>query len=403
MGKQLQVLRAWVSDNVFAVVWAIFFIIAFYFLYLHNLLSVPATSLEKSTTALISNGFSWESLFLPYNIVVWVFHSATNNDLLSARLASVMFATLGLIGFYLIIRKWYTKRLVIMTIAMLMSSSWLVFSARLAGPHAVYLILPLVVASLMHLVDNKHKSQFNFLIIAVLAVLCLYIPGTVWLVVPTLYILRNQLIKAFSNQKLLLKVASITVVIAGTFPLFLCLLSGSSLFSNITQIAGLPQHASMPLTYLVNMTDLIGRLFVYSHSLHQGLMIGHQPILDIATSTFVFIGLWQYIINFKLKRSKLVILGLLLAILLVSLGGAVSDTMLIPFIYIQAAEGIRWLLNKWLAVFPKNPIARGIGVGIMAILIITIAIFHIVKYQNAWVKGALTQQTGHSTELSNKP
>lgn len=59
----------------------------------------------------------------------------------------------------------------------------------------------------------------------------------------------------------------------------------------------------------------------------------------------------------------------LIGAILIALGGSLDLSIVMPIVYLWIAAGIAYLLQQWLVVFPRNPIARGIGYGLIIIAV----------------------------------
>jgi uncharacterized protein YqhQ len=79
--------------------------------------------------------------------------------------------------------------------------------------------------------------------------------------------------------------------------------------------------------------------------------------------------------------------------LLVALNGPVPLSILIPFAYILIAAGITFMLQQWFTVFPRNPVAKNIGVAIMTLAVVTTTFYHINHYYVAWPNAPQTIKT----------
>ena len=78
--------------------------------------------------------------------------------------------------------------------------------------------------------------------------------------------------------------------------------------------------------------------------------------------------------------------------LLIALGGAVSLSLLIPFIYILVAAGIGFMLDQWYKVFPRNAIAQGVGMGLIVLAVAASCWYGLRHYFVAWPNAPATQQ-----------
>jgi formate-dependent nitrite reductase membrane component NrfD len=63
------------------------------------------------------------------------------------------------------------------------------------------------------------------------------------------------------------------------------------------------------------------------------------------------------------------------------LGGfdSMHFSIVLPLLYIFIAAGIHEVVTRWLAVFPRNPIARGVGIAIVAIAIGYTTYYHLTR------------------------
>jgi hypothetical protein len=157
---------------------------------------------------------------------------------------------------------------------------------------------------------------------------------------------------------------------------------------NILSIMGLPTHIPSLVDILKNIAHILGNIFVYNI---QGPLYvpGHLPLLSAGTSALALIGLFQFIVHFRLARTQLIVLVGLLGTVLISFGGPVALVLLLPFLYLLVIEGLKWLLERWLQVFPRNPLARGFGVVIVVVFVCVTSFYHLNRYFLAW---------GHSPE-----
>ena len=88
----------------------------------------------------------------------------------------------------------------------------------------------------------------------------------------------------------------------------------------------------------------------------------------------------------------MVAVALIVGSILVSLGGAVSISILMPFIYVLVAAGIGLLLDRWQKVFPRNVIAQAVGVGLVSLAVIAVSWYGLRHYFVAWPNAPATKQ-----------
>jgi hypothetical protein len=73
------------------------------------------------------------------------------------------------------------------------------------------------------------------------------------------------------------------------------------------------------------------------------------------------------------------------------LGGAAYLSLVVPLLYIFAATGIAYLLHEWLRVFPLNPVARKLGIGLVVVAVAVSCSYNLRAYYVAWPHNAATQ------------
>jgi hypothetical protein len=86
----------------------------------------------------------------------------------------------------------------------------------------------------------------------------------------------------------------------------------------------------------------------------------------------------------------------LAGLLLVGLGGPVGLSLLVPLLYVWAAAGIAYLTREWLQVFPNNPLARSLGLGLIVLAVGLGCIYNLRAYFVAWPHNQTTRVTFQS-------
>lgn len=385
----LKRLTSWSYDNLPILIGGLFVALTFLLLSFINLLKTPSNIRETGYLMISSGGVTLKDVFsnpvfLPYNILNW-FTSLFNLDpLLSARVVSIFIAGIGVVGFYLILKRWYTKRIIFFGLLLLITSGWHIFTSRFASPEVSYLLISVLIVIVIYLMNYKLNDPL-YLLALFLFFGGIYIPGLVWLIIPTVFMLRKELYSRFIKFNIIYKLLSLVLAIVLILPL---IYSGQNILDNLYALMNLSniRHlSSLP----INIASTISSIFIYTpYSASNIYSLGHLPYLDIATATFVVLGLWQHIMHLSLGRAKFLIGGFMISIVLASLNMLVSSAILIVFVYLFATEGLRWLLGKWMSIFPKNPVARGAGVFLISILVLTIAYYNINRYFIAWASNS---------------
>jgi hypothetical protein len=169
-------------------------------------------------------------------------------------------------------------------------------------------------------------------------------------------------------------------------------LPGTTAAANIAQLFGLPSDGLHSVKLMAfTLKDRLADVFVYNTS-GPVFTPGHLPWFDICTSVFVVIGIVQFVRYWRLDRSKLIATAGFVSLVLIALGGPVSSVVLLPFLFLFAVEGLKWLLEIWLEIFPRNPFARGFAVTLVCLLTFSVSFYQINKYFFAWGKAPETRQ-----------
>lgn len=399
MEQSLKVAKAWFADNwrvslvVIAGVGLVATLLLFKLGSLVHGLSASEYDLQQSIahSSLSLEHIIRDPISLPYHLGLYIMQLTPFHGPTTVRFVGAVFGLLGAIGFFYILRKWYTLRMAIFGTALFATSSWFLHASRFASVETCYLLLPLLIAGVVH-IQAKARSQLVLLLVTVLGLLSLYIPGMIWFLVAALFIQRNVIIRSLKLQPVWFKLtlALVSLVLLAPLIIMLVLPLGEA-SENILSLMGLPTQIPSFVQVMKNIAHLIGNIFVYNI---QGPLFvpGHLPLLDAATGALALVGMFQFIVHFKLARTQLIAIVGLFGTLLIALGGPVSLVLLLPFLYLLAVEGLKWLLKRWLQIFPRNPFARGFGVTVVAILVLVTCVYHINRYYLAWGHSPETRQ-----------
>jgi hypothetical protein len=338
--------------------------------------------------------YGWDGLYhhpfdLPLTIIRSIVFSITNHHgAFLTRLPNTLFGlmSIGLVG--VLIKFWHGNRTAILATALYACNAWLLHISRLASSDVLYLwAIPLLLVLQLLMLRYGKRRLVLFGGMATCGLL-LYIPGMVWFVLLSLYWQRGAIQagwKQFTKQW-----QRGLYAMSGLIWLPLLFARLTTLTSLKTWV-GLPQHFDI---------SLIGHqlAFIPVHLLIRGPIdsqrwLGHAPLLDIFSLTIVVTGIWFYVSRFRATRSRLLGSYGLLAVVLVALGGPVGLSVLVPLLYILAATGIAYLLYEWLRVFPKNPIARRLGIGLVSVAVLVSCSYNLRAYFVAWPHNRTTLST----------
>ncbi len=357
----------------------------------HNLGSLPAGLSTAELQNLNAMG-NWHSFltnpfYAPHGLLLFVLQVLGVKSLLAFRSVSVLWALVCVLLFFSTLRIWFSKRVAVLGTVLLASSTWFLILARTMTPEIMQTSLVALLAVGGWLRYSRARIVPLLIGATLVAVLC-YIPGMIWFILLAAMWQRRAIKSALEE-------APFVVVMAATFWLILLiapLLYGMVRNPHLLQTwAGLPTYFQGAGTMLRNAINIPSALF-FRAPLKPGLWVGRLPLLDIFSAVMFMLGVYNFLFLRKLDRAK-VLLGIaVLTTILITLGGQVTLTVLLPAVYIMVASGIDLLLNQWFSVFPRNPLARGLGMAIMVSLVVATCAYHITRYYRAFLLSPTTKE-----------
>jgi hypothetical protein len=302
------------------------------------------------------------------------------------RLPNAILGALSIVSFAWLIRLWHSPRTAWMATALFASSAWTLHASRLASFDVLYLwAVPTLLLSYSLLQRYRDSGFVRFGSLAAWLLL-LYIPGMIWLLLPSAYIERRVIIKSWSKVSrrrwplyIIFKIAALALLVVD-------LLRQGRLAAWL----GAPAHFPPLMTLLKQEVSVPVHLFIRGPQYPQ-LWLGRTPLLDVFTLAACLIGLYFYATHWQAARSKLLFALLIIGALLVGLNGPVSFSLLVPLLYVAAATGLAYLVHEWLQTFPRNPLARGLGLGIILLAVALSCTYNLRSYFIAWPHNAVSR------------
>lgn len=355
----------------------------------------PGLSLTEYSAANAKLG--WHGLYhnpfyLPLTFVrSVVFFIFSDHGQLLTRLPNTLFGLLAIISFAYLIKRWHGVRTAFFATALFATSAWFLHISRLASFDVLYLTaMPMLILSgaAMH---RDSKRVFTFYGSMFIWGAFLYVPGLVWLVLLTVYWQRGAIVTGWKHYSK----AWQRIIYLALGLLWLPLLVRHLLRPHQLIVwFGFPQHLAAPLKLIKQFVGVFVHMFVRGPQ-YPELWLAKVPILDVFTLVACLAGLYFYIINRKAQRSRLLLSYFIIGVLLVGLHGPVSLALMVPLLYIVAGTGIAYLLYEWLQVFPLNPLARGVGIGLMTLAVCLSCVYNLRAYFVAWPHNQITVSVFH--------
>lgn len=326
-------------------------------------------------------------IYLPHKALQYLFIRLGHSGLFWMRSVSAIWGLAVLLVFYDIIRGWYTRRVALMSGALLLTSAWFLHFARLGVPQ---ILLATSIGLLWIGVKLKSASapRIRTILASTLIILiCLYVPGLAWLIVPMLIWQRRTVINELGMIPRWLGGLTIVGVVVGLMPL----------------IYGLAKHPVLIREWLFLPAKLDLGLF-WSNAWHIPVWIvlrgpelpvywlGHVPMFDSFSLVMGILGIFVLSYYRLLDRVRAVVAIIALGLIFTILNGWVALVIALPLLFVVIAAGIALFLQQWFTVFPRNPVARTVGVIVVTFVVVLAGFYNIRSYFVAWPRNIETKQ-----------
>lgn len=295
------------------------------------------------------------------------------------RAVGAFFGVVTVLLFYFVLRKWHTRRAALLTSFLFIVSSWFLQISRLALP---YILLAFGVISLIAIagfIIDKNTKRYMLLLSLVALTLLVYIPGMLWLIsIVGIWQLPN-IRRVAKNTAVLHKVFLFFLVALILLPLTRALYLAPDL---VNELLVLPKEF-IPLEWIRRI--LVLPIFLTAQGPQEPVYnLGRLPLLDVFTTVLVVLGIYSYYFKAKLQRTQLILVLTIVSVVIIALNGPTFIPLLLPLAFIVAGAGLTLLLQQWFTVFPRNPIARSLGVITIAAVIAITGMYHVRRYFIAW-------------------
>lgn len=326
--------------------------------------------------------YPWrQAVDAPYVTASWVASKAIfSHPIVGARLIAAVASTMSVLMFYHLLRNWLlSPGKALVGTALFATSSWTLALGRGAHAPVVGVFLMLLIFTFGTRLIFTTKPFLDWMLLVAAISLSLYTPLVAWFVfllgaISLLhYRQRQRSLPLKLWQKIVVGMTAVVILTPLTIALIrdpsqgLELLGASSLVDSIPAL-------------LLNILEA-GKGIFFIGSTVEPLGLGDLPMLDIFSVFMFLLGCYYFERRLALKRSKLLFVGLLLGLTVSSLSDYSFErySLLLPIVYILISAGVHEAITRWLGVFPRNPVARSIGVIAISVAVGFVSLYHLQK------------------------
>jgi hypothetical protein len=304
------------------------------------------------------------------------------------RLPNVIIGLVTVILFSILTSLWYGRRIATVTTILFATSAWTLHASRIAGGGVDYLFAITLFFLIAAVLNKNPKNSCTYAATNIAWGILLFIPGMIWFILFDLWRKRKILKHGFKLQTKKTAIAAYAFSLIFWIPLLIIDFVRSP--DNILNWLGIPTSLHHPITIIKNFLAVFEQVLFRGPNINT-IWLARAPLLDVFSLVMLVIGIYFYIRHFKASRSQLLFGSFIIGALLIALNRSIDLSIVLPILYIWIAAGIAYFLQQWLQVFPKNPIARGLGYSLIIIAVTLACVYNLRAYYVAWPNTTASQ------------
>lgn len=326
-------------------------------------------------------------LFLPHKLLQYTLLRFDYTGAFWMRSVSALVGVFILITFYRILRSWYSQRIALIGSFLLLTSAWFLHFARSGTPLIMFgCSIGLLWVGIR--IRSHQAPRIRTVLAGIIIMLsCLYVPGLVWLILPFIVWQRKVLWHEFSKLPKLLAAVVVLGALVALTPLVYSFVKDPDL---IRQWLLIP-NAFEPRVWLGN-TWRMPFWFTLRGPTNPVFWLGHVPLLNSLSVVMFVLGVFVFYHFRLLDRVRATTAIIFVSCALAIFNGFVALTIGLPLFFIVISAGIALLLQQWFTVFPRNPLARTVGVTMVVCIVALAGYYNMRHYFIAWPRAAETIQ-----------
>lgn len=326
--------------------------------------------------------------FLPHKLLTFIALHVGQPGAFALRVVSVIFAIVAVCAFFWIIRNLFSIRVAILATTLMGTSAFFLHYARIGLPYILYITFTLLTIAALFWHRFTHRRYLSFLVLVITMACSLYLPGMVYILFALGVWQRKYITQSLQKLSWWMFVLALLAIGVLLVPLIWAFVLNPATMTQA--MLGIPPQLA-PFTYLKHLALPAISLFIYSTEVPT-LGIRGIPVLDILVMALAVLGAYRLFIQSRLLRFWSIIVFVVVSVPLIALN-LVPLGILLPVIYLLAAGGIGMLLQQWFMVFPRNPLAKGIGVVLITTVLVLCVFYNLMSYFVAWPHTKAVKQT----------
>jgi hypothetical protein len=345
---------------------------------------VPGLHADESSYL---SSLSWANLidnplYLPHKAVSILVLQQYGIQITALRMVSAVISLIGAITFFALIRHRFKARIAVLSVGLLITSSWWLGYARIARPEILIPIMVFVMMVFSRRLFERHRAIDMFLL-TLFTGLAVYIPFGLYLISLGLIAAWPQAKSIWQQQSSRLRWLNSVLLFLLLAPLFVSVVRDVSL---LRELLVLPDSLPRPNDVLRQVYATISTLFWRAEPLTL-VRVGTAPLLDLFSAVMVALGLYHLDDEISKTLARFVLFGLgVLTVITALSGNPLNSVVLLPFVFTLLASGIVMLFSQWYEIFPRNPVARLTAFLPSLVLLVAVIQYHQQRYFVAWAR-----------------
>jgi 4-amino-4-deoxy-L-arabinose transferase-like glycosyltransferase len=302
------------------------------------------------------------------------------NEFFSLRLSSVLIGLGVLAALYSLLRNWFGRNTAIISVLIFSATPWFVLSCRTAGPDAMYFWPIVLLAIFYKWLKAGGGAGYWWIALCAGAGIGLYTPGIVWLVLIGSIVLRRSIRVNLKKVNLPYMICGIFIGLVLLVPLVQALAAEPTRLKVLFLIPPYwPNGVEILKSIGWSASSLVWRL---RYSLD--ITVDRLALFNILQVSLAVFG--AYALSNRARRLTLALAGLLLFSILAA--GLNHNTYLLSLgmlsIAVFLTAGLRFLYIEWRRIFPLNPFAKALSLGLISLVVATHVLYCLRYSLIAW-------------------